>query len=61
MAIRYGVQADTREECMRALTDLCERLGAQPATLPTDVVGNGWLARAVPIPAADRAPEPGQQ
>lgn len=61
MAIRYGVQADTREECMAALHELCERLDARPATLPTDVLGNGWLARAVPAPPADRAPEPGQQ
>ncbi|MFF7096396.1 hypothetical protein ACFY9A_28975 [Streptomyces rubradiris] len=61
MAIRYGVQADTREECMRALTELCERLGAQPALLPSDTFGNGWLARAKRIPPAGRAPEPGQQ
>ncbi|MFF9002629.1 hypothetical protein ACF1GW_35600 [Streptomyces achromogenes] len=61
MAIRYGVQADTREECMRALEELCERLGARPSALPSDTFGNGWLARARPIPPADRAPGPGQQ
>ncbi|MGV9756950.1 hypothetical protein ACWDUC_14180 [Streptomyces tricolor] len=61
MAIRYGVQADTRDECMRALTELCARLGARPATLPTDSLGNGWLARAVAVPSADREPESGQQ
>ncbi|WP_143060418.1 hypothetical protein [Streptomyces misionensis] len=58
MAIRYAVQADTRDECERALQELCTRLGARPATLPTDAVGRGWLARAIPVPpAAD--PEPG--
>jgi hypothetical protein len=61
MAIRYGVQADTRDECMRALTELCERLGARPALLPSDTLGNGWLARAVPAPPASEEPEPGQQ
>lgn len=58
MAIRYGVQADTREECLHALTELCERLDARPATLPTDSLGNGWLARAIPTPPADQTPEP---
>ncbi|KOV86077.1 MULTISPECIES: hypothetical protein [unclassified Streptomyces] len=61
MAIRYGVQADTRDECMRALTELCERLGARPATPPTDTFGNGWLARAVPADPAAAELDPGQQ
>ncbi|MES9522441.1 hypothetical protein [Streptomyces capoamus] len=60
MAIRYGVQADTRDECMRALTELCERLGARPALLPSDTFGNGWLARAHAVPPAEQS-EPGQQ
>ncbi|GHH30174.1 hypothetical protein Srubr_02580 [Streptomyces rubradiris] len=46
---------------MQALTELCERLGASPAMLPSDTFGNGWLARARAVPPADRAPEPGQQ
>ncbi|WP_318205371.1 hypothetical protein [Streptomyces sp. SCL15-4] len=61
MAIRYGVIGDTREECMQALTELCERLNAQPALLPSDTFGNGWLARARAIPPADHTAEPGQQ
>ncbi|MGW7786025.1 hypothetical protein [Streptomyces tricolor] len=61
MAIRYGVQADTREECMRALEELCERLGARPALLPSDTLGNGWLARAVAAPPADEVLKSGQQ
>ncbi|MFI0233141.1 hypothetical protein [Streptomyces sp. NPDC017086] len=61
MAIRYGVQADSREECLQALTELCTRLGARPATMPTDSLGNGWLARAVLVPPADREAEPGHE
>ena len=54
------MQADSKAECMRALRDLCDRLGARPATMPTDIVGRGWLARAVPTEPAAEEPEPGR-
>lgn len=51
MAIRIGVQADTREECAEGLAQLCDR-GYVPVMLPTNVSGDRWLARAVPPPKA---------
>ena len=55
------MQADTRAECDQGLRELCAKLGARPATLPTDIIGRGWLARAVPVvPPADEG-ESGQQ
>lgn len=47
------VRADTRAACERELARLCRLLNAQPATLPTDSAGRGWIARA--ISATDRA------
>lgn len=49
MALRFAVQADTRQECARGLEELCERLGLQPAMLPRLLTDNRWMARAVPI------------
>jgi hypothetical protein len=59
MAIRYSVQADTRDECVAGLRELCEHLTVHVTRPPVDTLGS-WIARAVPAPpAADE--EPGQQ
>jgi hypothetical protein len=49
MAIRVGVQGDTREECVEGLALLAEK-GFVPIMLPAQVAGGRWLARAVPAP-----------
>lgn len=46
------LRGDTRQECQRALDELCRTLGAVPTILPTDRHGAGWIARAVPTPKA---------
>ncbi|MET8978548.1 hypothetical protein ABZX85_23310 [Streptomyces sp. NPDC004539] len=51
----YMVRAKSRETCQDALDRLCAALGARPTLLPSDVVGPGWVARAVAVPAP-RAP-----
>ncbi|MGW5477683.1 hypothetical protein [Streptomyces sp. NPDC004008] len=51
MAIRYGVQADTRDECAEGLALLVDA-GMVPVMLPAQVAGNRWMARAVPRPPA---------
>lgn len=58
MALRFAVQADTRQECARGLQELCERLGLQPAMLPRLLTDNRWMARAVPAPSKAPAGEP---
>lgn len=50
MGVSYMVRAATREQCQRALDELCEAIGAVPTILPTDRHGAGWIARAVPTP-----------
>lgn len=52
MGVSYMVRGRTREECQRALDQLCRLLGAQPTLRPTDRIGQGWIARAVPTTAA---------
>ena len=54
MAVRIGVQADSRDECVEELARLVEK-GYVPVMLPTNVYGSQWTARAVPAPAH---PEP---
>jgi hypothetical protein len=49
MAIRYAVQADTREECVQGLEQLVAA-GLVPVMLPVQVRTDGWMARAVPRP-----------
>lgn len=44
----FMVRAHTRADCQAQLDRLCQLLGAQPATLPTNPGGHGWVARAVP-------------
>lgn len=56
MAIRYSVQADTRDECVEGLEQLVQ-LDLVPVMLPAQIHDNRWMARAVPRPAA-RAESP---
>jgi hypothetical protein len=56
MAIRYGVQADSEEECSEGLALLVDA-GMLPVMMPKLVTDNRWMARAVPSPAA-RAKQP---
>ena len=56
MAIRYGVQADTEEECAEGLALLVDA-GMVPVMLPKCVTDGRWMARAVPTPTA-RADRP---
>ncbi|MCX5336887.1 hypothetical protein [Streptomyces sp. NBC_00140] len=44
----FMVRAGSRAVCQLQLDLICERMDARPATLPTDAVGSGWVARAVP-------------
>lgn len=53
MAIRYGVQADSEEECAEGLALLVDA-GMVPVMLPKYVTDGRWMARAVP--ARDRRP-----
>lgn len=46
------LRGDTRQECQRALDELCLAVGAVPTILPTDRHGAGWVARAVSTPKA---------
>lgn len=59
----YMVRTKSKASCQRELDLLCERMGAVPATLPTDAAGRDWVARAVPdttkAPTADGGRGPG--
>lgn len=44
----YMVRTTSKASCQRELDLICERMGARPATLPTDAAGTGWVARAIP-------------
>lgn len=46
--VSYMVRGDTMAVCQRELDRICELLGAVPTMRPTDSVGRGWVARAVP-------------
>lgn len=59
MAIRYAVQADTRDECVAGLEQLVQ-LDLVPVMLPVQIADDRWMARAVPRPA-HASEEPGQQ
>jgi len=56
MAIRYGIQADSEEECAEGLRFLLDA-GLQQRMKPTMLTDGRWMARAVPAPAT-RTPEP---
>jgi hypothetical protein len=49
------VRAGTQAACVEQLQRLCDLLGLQPATAPTDTAGRGWVARAVPATKAPTA------
>lgn len=54
----YMVRAKSRAVCQRELDRICERMGAEPLTDPTDAAGRHWVARAVPAPTT-RTPTDG--
>jgi hypothetical protein len=54
MAIRFSVQADTREECVQGLEQLVQ-LDLVPVMLPCQIRTDGWMARAIPRPAPQTA------
>ncbi|MBT2467837.1 hypothetical protein J7E97_08110 [Streptomyces sp. ISL-66] len=56
MTFRFGVLADSAEDCAKGLA-LLARLGelgveVGVSQLPVQVCGDRWIARAVPTPAA---------
>jgi hypothetical protein len=59
MTIRYSVQAETREECMRGL-ELFVSVGLVPVMLPVQVMDDRWMARAVPPPETPGPAEDGR-
>lgn len=56
----FMVRAGSRAACVEQLHRLCERMGLQPATTPTDTAGRGWIARAVPTTKAPTAGDGGR-
>ncbi|MGW9058895.1 hypothetical protein [Streptomyces sp. NPDC055733] len=58
MPIRYGVQADTQDECAEGLAKLVDA-GMMPIMMPTMLTDGRWLARAAPSPALLREPVDG--
>ncbi|MCX4543791.1 hypothetical protein [Streptomyces sp. NBC_01565] len=57
MGISYMVRGSTAAECQRELDRLCRLLGAVATSLPSDALGRGWVARAVPTPKAPAVDE----
>lgn len=55
MAIRYGIQADSQEECAEGLALLVDA-GMVPVMLPKLLTDNRWMARAVPAPRSEPKP-----
>lgn len=47
MALRFTVQGDDEAETAEGL-QLLVAAGLEVARRPTDTIGNGWMARAVP-------------
>ena len=54
MALRFTVQGDTEAEAAEGLRMLLS-LGLERRLSPTDMISNGWMARAV-LPPAVKAP-----
>ncbi|MFB7707911.1 hypothetical protein [Streptomyces sp. NPDC056105] len=50
--VSYMVRGSTRAVCQRELDRICRLLDAVPTMLPSDTVGRGWTARAVPTTKA---------
>ncbi|MFD5675598.1 hypothetical protein [Streptomyces sp. NPDC127040] len=57
MGVSYMVRGSTAAECQAELDRLCLLLGATPTTGPSDALGRGWVARAVPTPQAPAGSE----
>ena len=55
MALRFTVQGDSEQETAAGL-QLLLSLGLQAKLPPTDMIGNGWMARAVPTTKAPPNP-----
>lgn len=53
--VSYMVRGSTRAVCQRELDRICQLLGAVPTMLPSDSIGRGWTARAVPTVKAPDA------
>ncbi|WP_405531527.1 hypothetical protein OG592_27090 [Streptomyces avidinii] len=47
MGVSFMLRAASEAECRRELDWLCRERGAQPTMLPTNRLGEGWVARAV--------------
>lgn len=43
----FMVRGKTRAVCQRYVDLVCQLLGAQQASVPSDGTGRGWVARAV--------------
>ena len=46
--VSYMVRSRTQAICRHELDRLCRLLGARETNAPSDRVGRGWVARAVP-------------
>ena len=59
MALRFTVQGDTEAETAEGLRMLLS-LGCRRRLNPTDMISNGWMARAVlpPVAPADNEQDP---
>jgi hypothetical protein len=46
--VSYMIRGRTQAICRRELDRLCRLLGARETNAPSDGLGRGWVARAVP-------------
>lgn len=53
MGVSFMVRSRTEQECQQALDDVCRLLGARVTMLPTDRLGDRWIARAERTEAPD--------
>ncbi|MFE2326121.1 hypothetical protein ACFXD5_19700 [Streptomyces sp. NPDC059385] len=47
MGVSYMVRGSSEAECQREVDWLCRERGAVPTVLPTNRLGDGWVARVV--------------
>lgn len=59
MVLRFTVQGDSEAETAEGLRMLLS-LGLQRRLSPTDMISNGWMARAVLPPTAEPPDDNGQ-
>lgn len=59
MALRFTVQGDTEAETAAGLRLLLDA-GLEQLRPPTDTIGNGWMARAVPSTKAPAGGDDGR-